>query len=150
MNTFNTTNDTLKSASQTITKINIARITNVRDTIALCIQDANENKHNFTSKKNAIAAYIKSIELDNNADNYFKRAVKIAKTILVDGYKFKIELLTVAQMEQLSAFNKNIVNALMDFEDDLYTDAVKSLIKSAKIEKGTKVFSRAKAKAQKA
>ena len=146
MATFKNMNTTFTKATNTITKIGEARQNTVKDVIKLCIEDAKANKHNFTSKKTAIASYIKETLGDAKADNYYKRSLKVAKSILVDGYKLKTELLTLAQMEQLTAFNKNVVNALMSLDEDEYIEAVKDVIKSAKVTKSTKVFSRAVAK----
>ncbi len=150
MNTFTTNHETFTKATTTLTKINVARLDTVRDTINLCINESKAHQNEFTSKKNAIAAYINNtLGKDIKVDNYFKRSLKIAKLILVDGYKIKLELLTLAQMEHLTSFNKNTVNALMTFDDDLYNDKVKSLIKTAKVVKSTKVFSKAAAKVAK-
>ena len=148
MNTFNNMNNTLNTATDTITKINVARIANVRDIITLCIEFSNEHKAEFSTKRNANAKFIEAILGDDSktANAYFKRSVVIAKHILVDGYKIKMELLTLAQMEQLTAFNKNKVNALMSLSGDDYVASVKGLIITAKVAKSTKVFSRATAK----
>ena len=140
-------NSTLINATETITLINTARIGNVRDIVNGAINEGKEGRNEFTSKKNAIAKYIEN-ELGKSAkvDNFTKRALKIAKLILVDGYKIKLELLTLAQMEQLTAFSKNNVKALMTLDDEIYVDAVKELIKTAKIAKNTNIFSKALAK----
>lgn len=149
MTTIQTSNKTLSTATDTITKINVARVDNVRTVINEVIAGAKDNGAQFTSKKNAVAAYVKVLLEDDKADKYFVRAVKVAKTVLVDGYKFKVELLTLAQLEQLSAFNKNLVNQLMAHDEEIYVDACKALINTAKVAKASKVFSRATAKAVK-
>lgn len=69
-----------------------------------------------------------------------KRVLKISHK-LINGYKIKKELLTIAQIEQVLTFPKSIVNDYISFEDEDYLDEIKDLIKSAKVEKTTKVFS---------
>jgi len=152
MKKFTTINNTLNKASDTITKINVARLEGVRDIINGAIDYSKQHADSFTSKKGAKAHFLNTVLGDDasKADKYFKRAVGIAYAIEVDGYKLKIELLSVAQMEQVTAFNKNIVNALMALEGDEYIDAVKALINTAKVVKGAKVFNRTKAKQYKA
>lgn len=152
MKTFENINKTLTNATSTVTKIGEARQSNVKDAINAVVAFGTkaENKLKFNGKKNAKAEYIKQVLGDATADNYFKRAIGVAHSIEVEGYRVKVELLTLAQMEQLTAFNKNLVNGLMKHEGDIYVDAVKALIKTAKVTKSTKVFSKATAKAVKA
>ncbi len=142
---INTNNETLANMSDNINKAKTIRANTVQSIIRDTLDYATDHKEIFSTKKNAISVFIKR-ELSADVDNYTKRALKVAKFILVDGYKIKRELLTIAQMEQLLTFNKNVINSLMSVEDDeLYIDAVKVLIKSAKVEKTTKVFSAKKA-----
>lgn len=78
-----------------------------------------------------------------------KRVLKIAHK-LINGYKVKKELLSVAQIEQIVQFDKVHVNKLMKIKDDAsYVDAVADLIKSARVERKTNVFSAKKARAHK-
>jgi len=143
--TINTNNETLANMSSNITKAQDIRKNTVQSIIRDTIEYANDHKDLFSSKKNAIAVFIKT-HLNADVDAYTKRALKVSKLILVDGYKVKRELLSLAQMEQLLTFNKNSVNQLMAHDGELYTDEVKALIKTAKIEKSTKVFSAGLAK----
>ena len=145
MNSINTNNETLNNMTENIKKAQDIRTNTVQSIIRDTLDYATTHKDVFSTKKNAIAVYIKQNLASGEVDNYTKRALKVAKLVLVDGYKIKRELLTIAQMEQLLSFNKNIVNSMMSINDDEYVDAVKELIKSAKIEKTTKVFSAKKA-----
>ena len=145
MNSINTNNETLNNMTENIKKAQDIRTNTVQSIIRDTLDYATTHKDVFSTKKNAIAVYIKQNLASGEVDNYTKRALKVAKLVLVDGYKIKRELLTIAQMEQLLSFNKNIVNSMMTINDDEYVDAVKELIKSAKIEKTTKVFSAKKA-----
>ena len=147
MNTLNinTNNETLANMSDNINKAKVIRANTVQSIIRDTLDYANDHKEVFSTKKNAISTFIKNNLQGGEVDNYTKRALKVAKFILVDGFKIKRELLTIAQMEQLLTFNKNTVNQLMSLEDELYIIEVKELIKSAKIEKTTKVFSAKKA-----
>ncbi len=151
--TLNTLNEKLTSQATQITNAQTNRVSTVREVINLAIEygSRDENKLTFGSKKNAIASYTKIVLSDDvKANSYFTRSLKIAKLILVDGYKAKLELLTIAQLEQLLSFNKNLVNKLMTIEDDEeYIEDVKALIKSAKVSKSTKVFSKSMAKSTK-
>ncbi len=147
--TLNTLNTKFTAQAQEILTAQTNRVTTIRETINLCIEYGNreDNKLTFGSKKNAISSYTKTVLTDDvKANTYFTRSLKIAKLHLVDGYKAKFELLTIAQFEQLFSFNKNKVSELMSYEDDLYIDEVKALIKSAKVAKSTKIFSKATAK----
>jgi len=143
--TINTNNETLANMTDNITKAQTIRANTVQSIIRDTLDYANDHKEVFSTKKNAISVFIKQ-HLNSNVDTYTKRALKVAKLILIDGYKVKRELLTLAQIENLLTFNKNTVNKLMQFDGDMYIDEVKELIKSAKIEKTTKVFSAKKAK----
>ena len=145
MNSINTNNETLNNMTENIKKAQDIRTNTVQSIIRDTLDYATTHKDVFSTKKNAIAVYIKQNLASGEVDNYTKRALKVAKLVLVDGYKIKRELLTIAQMEQLLSFNRNIVNSMMTINDDEYVDAVKELIKSAKIEKTTKVFSAKKA-----
>jgi len=130
--------------SDNIKKAKTIRANTVQSIIRDTLDYASDHKDIFSTKKNAISTFIKQY-INSDVDNYTKRALKIAKFILVDGYKIKKELLSLAQMEQLLTFNKNTVNKLMTLDDEIYILEVKELIKSAKIEKTTKVFSAKKA-----
>lgn len=140
-------NQTLVNMTENIAKAKAIRITSVNDVIKATIEFSRENSEVFSSKKNAISVFLKSVYGDKQVDTYTKRAVKVAKAILMDGYKLRREFLTLAQMEHLTAFTKETVNGIFEeFDDEGYIIAVKDLINDAKIIKQTKVFSVAKAK----
>lgn len=85
----------------------------VNDIIKLIINEA--KGHTFTNKRVAQKWIIEELLSDDNKnlDNYSKRALKVSKAILVDGYKIKKEALTIAQAEQLIKCPKAVVNKLM-------------------------------------
>lgn len=140
-------NQTLVNMTENIAKAKTIRVTSVNEVINATIEFSRENSEVFSSKKNAISVFLKSVYGDKVVDVYTKRAVKVAKAILVDGYKLRREFLTLAQMEHLCAFTKATVNGIFEeFDDEEYILAVKDLINDAKIVKQTKVFSVAKAK----
>lgn len=140
-------NQTLVNMSENIAKAKAIRVTSVNEVIKATIEFSRENSEIFSSKKNAISVFLKSVYGDKAVDVYTKRAVKIAKAILIDGYKLRREFLTLAQMEHLIAFTKATVNGIFEeFDDEEYILAVKDLINDAKIVKQTKVFSVTKAK----
>jgi len=134
---INTNNETLANMSDNINKAKVIRANTVQSIIRDTLDYANDHKDVFSTKKNAISVFIKQY-LNSDVDNYTKRALKVAKFILVDGYKVKRELLTIAQMEQLLTFNKNTINKLMSLDDESYITECKELIKSAKVEKKNK------------
>ena len=151
METINKTltkaNSDLVKATELVKTINVKRTKAVNDIITATIEYASTHKDVFSTKKTAVKIFLSDMLEDKAADNMTKRAVRIAKTILVDGYSIKYNLLSLAQMEQLTKFSKSSVKKLFVIkEDDEYIDAVKELIKSAKVEKTTKVFSARKAK----
>ena len=137
-------NTVLQNMTANIKKAQKLRV----DTVNALITDVliEGKKHDtFTSRKAANKYVVQNLLEDVKTDAYTKRAVVIAGKIIVDGYKAKRELLTFAQLEQLLKFKVERVNALMTLEDDDYINAVKELIKSAKVERKVKVFSAKKA-----
>jgi len=147
-------NTEIKKANETLVKmtnnqalVKATRIDALNVVITECIKFGKENSTVFTDgKKGAVQSFINNTLKDGAVDNYTKRAIKVAKFIVIDGYKVKRELLTLAQIEQLICFNKAQVNGLMTYEGDEYILEAKELIDTAKITKTTKVFSPKKAK----
>lgn len=146
-NKITTANETLVKMTNNQKLVKATRIEALNVVISECISFAKENSTVFTDgKKGAVKAFINNTLKDKAVDAYTKRAIKVAKFIVVDGYKIKKELLSLAQIEQLICFNKAQVNGLMKLEGDEYIAEVKELINTAKIEKTTKIFSAKKAK----
>lgn len=141
--TITTANETLVKARENATKVITKRNSAVQTIVTQIIADSKAYK-NTLSSKNAVAEAVKDLEL-TEVDAHTKRALKVAKAILVDGKKIKKELLTLSQMEQLLCFNIAQVNELMDYEDEEYVDMVKDLIDTAKVERIVRVFSKSKA-----
>lgn len=145
------TNETITKANEDLTKARanaklvISKRNNAVQTIITQIIEDSKAYKDTLSGKNAVAQTIKDLELVD-VDAHTKRALNVAKAILVDGKKIKKELLTLSQMEQLLCFNQAQINALMNIDDAEYLDAVKDLINTAKVEKTVKVFSKTKAK----
>ncbi len=127
----------------------VQRQSNVRDIINLISNLYNENKALFPSKKTGKSILINQLLGNTNltkdekieVDSYTRRALNVAYKIEIEGYKVKSELLSIAQMEQITQFSKNTCNKLMT--SDTYLEDVKSTIKTAKKESTTKVFSKA-------
>lgn len=145
-NTILKTNESNLKMTNNAKALKEIRVANVNEAISFIIENYKES--DFTNKKNFVAYFMKNnlnIAKDVAIDNYTKRAVKVAAKIIVGNYKIKKEVLSLAQMEQLICFDNSIVNKLMKSED--YIMEAKELIKLAKIEKTTKVFSKAKAAA---
>jgi len=131
-----------------VNNVKAIRIANVNEAISFIMD--NYKASDFTNKKNFVAYFMKNnleIAKDVKIDTYTKRAIKVASQIICGNYKMKKELLSLAQMEQLLAFDNALVNNLMNSED--YVISAKELINSAKVTKTTKVFSAKKAKAVK-
>lgn len=144
MKTLIETNETLSKMTANIKLAKGLRAEAVKVAINSTLEFCKENRTVFSNKKNAINVFIKTVLTDKNVDTYTKRAIKVAKCILSDGYKMRKELLTLVQMEQLCSFKVNIINELMQEDEADYIDAVKELINSAK--KETKTFSKTKAR----
>ena len=123
-------NQTLVNMTENIAKAKAIRVTSVNDVIKATIEFSRENSEVFSSKKNAISVFLKTVYGDKNVDTYTKRATKVAKAILVDGYKLRKEFLTLAQMEHLCSFTKATVNGIFEeFDDEEYVLAGKRLNK---------------------
>jgi len=147
MENFIKANEGLIKASINASLVKRVRASNVNEAINAVIDYYKQDGTIFSSKKNCISVFIKSVLNDKAVDKYTKRAVTVAKTILVDGYKFRREFLTLSQMEQLSKFDSKRVNELMSEEDEEeYILSVKALINEAKVIRQTKVFSASVAK----
>ena len=129
---INTLNSKLVDMTSNINKAKEIRVSTVRTVVSDIISYATEHKDLFVNKKTAIALFIKQNIESGEVDNYTKRALKVAKLHLVDNYKVKFDLLTLAQTEKVMTFNKNTINALMKLEDDEYIIACKELIKLAR------------------
>ena len=140
-------NETLTKMTANIKLAQDKRYERVQAVINETLSFYKANKEVFSTKKNAVSVFLKTVYADKAIDAYTKRAVKIAKAVLIDGYKIRKEVLSLAQMEQLTKFGIRTVNDLMAIDnDDEYCEAVKALIKCAKVEKVTRVFSASKAK----
>ena len=139
-------NQNFTKATINAKKVNEVRLENVNEAINFIMD--NYKSSDFTNKKNFVSYFINNtLNIDSKEtqiDAYTKRVIKVAKALICDGYKIKKELLTIAQMENLIAFNSQKVNNLMKADD--YLMAVKELKETAKVEKKVKIFSKAKAK----
>ena len=74
---------------------------------------------------------VKAVELfgESDLDSHSRRALKIAKSLIVDGYKIRFDDISIAQSEKLIRLNKAEVNALYEKYEGLeYSEEVKSLI----------------------
>ena len=115
-------NITLNKMSANKRLVDTTRATVVNEIIALIISEAKE--HSFKNKRVAQKWIIVELLSDDNKnlDNYTKRALKVAKALLVDGYKIKKEALTTAQAENLIKSSKAIVNNLMKLDSEIIDD----------------------------
>ena len=77
--------------------------------------------------------------LGYKVSNDTKRILRIAHK-LIQGYKVKKELLTIAQIENTLYFSKSKVNSLMTLDGKEYIDAIRGLISEAKVEITSKIF----------
>ena len=145
MNTITTLNTKLTKATKSLEALNVTRAEMVQAVITEVLNYSKSDEI-FTNRKTAMKHFIKTELTSKTVDAYTKRALKVASAILVDGYKVKRELLTLAQIEMLLKFSKNSINALMKLEEDDYIIGVKELIKSANIIKEASAFSASVAK----
>jgi len=153
METLHNINTNIANSSHTIKTERDNRNVLVATLIDTMVSKSKEYKevYNLSNKK----AYEIAFELEDTKqlDTYTKRAFKVAKAIIKDGYKINYKLLSLSQCEHLTKFNKNLVNKLIveirdlgedatqDAKNELYIELVKELINTAKITKTTKVFS---------
>ena len=108
--------------------VDSTRATIVNEIITLIIEES--KGHEFTNKRVAQKWIIEELLSDDNKnlDTYTKRAIKLAKAILVEGYKVKKELLTLAQAENVCKEEKATVNGLMNYDEEEYVEEVKEVI----------------------
>ena len=108
--------------------VDSTRATIVNEIITLIIEES--KGHEFANKRVAQKWIIEELLSDDNKnlDTYTKRAIKLAKAILVEGYKVKKELLTLAQAENVCKEEKATVNGLMELDGDEYIEDVKECI----------------------
>ena len=137
-------NTTLTNCTENQIKVNTLRATTVQAVIDSTLEFSKDNKDTFANKKQAMKYYVSVVGED--VDAYTKRALRVANAILIDGYKFKRELITLNQIEKLMSFDKSIVNGLMSYEGEDYITVCKDLIKSAYVAKESKTFSARTAK----
>ena len=118
MKTLHELNITLNKMTTNKSLVDTTRATIVNEIIALIINEA--KGHSFTNKRVAQKWIIEELLSDDNKnlDNYTKRALKVSKAILVDGYKIKKEALTIAQAENLVKCDKTMVNKLMKLDSE--------------------------------
>lgn len=145
MKTLAELNITLNKMTSNKALIDTTRANIVNDIIVLVIDEA--KGHSFTNKRVAQKWIIEELLSDDNKnlDNYAKRALKIARAILVDGYKIKKEALTIAQAEALIKCDKAVVNSLMVKEDEEYTEEAKIVIAESEEVKALKALKELKA-----
>ncbi len=146
-----TQNETLAKQTRGVASIAKTRNETVKTMITEVLDYAKTNKEVFTkqTKKSIMTTFINNqgFKTSKELDNYTLRALRIAKVILVDGYSVKYEVLTLSEVEKLTKFSKSSVKKLFAISDDTeYVLKVKALIKTARIEKTTKVFSPSAAK----
>ena len=147
-----THNDTLAKQTRGITSIKTVRNNTVKTIIKEILAYAKDNKDVFAkqSKKSIMTTFINNqgFKTAKELDAYTLRGLKIAKLILVDGYSVNYEILTLSELEKLCKFSKSKVKAYFtEFTDATqYVIEEKLLIKDARVEKKTKVFSPTKAK----
>ena len=147
MKTLIEANKNLNKATAVITTAKLNRATAVNDTMDAIFDIYNDKKELFANRRTAMRLIIQELLNVKTIDPYTKRAIKVARIVLVEGYKMKKELLSLAQLEALSCFDKTVVNKLMKTEDDEdYVEACKELIKTAYVEATAKTFSKATAK----
>lgn len=133
--------------------VDSTRATIVNDIIALIIEEAKEGHYTFTNKRMAQKWIIVQLldDENKNLDAYTKRAIGVAKKLLVDGYQIKKEALTLAQAENLLKADKKHVNGLMkhdaeDADEDgetEYSREAKALIKATQTTEALKAIEKA-------
>ena len=130
METIKAINTKLVAMTANANKIKDVRSTLVNDIIALVINEAKNEHVNFANKRLAQKWIIIQLLNDEKLeqDTFTKRALALAKKVLVDGYVIKKELLALSVAESLCNASKGNVNALLELDDDDYCESVKTLI----------------------
>jgi hypothetical protein len=132
MTTLINKNETLNKIADVLIQAKNDRATIINEVIAVVIEESKNFKDGFATKKLAQKWIIENM-LDgakaNEVNNYTKRALYVAKALLVDGYKIKKEWLSIAQAEKAVRCDKGAVNSFMTFDNEEdYVDNIKGEI----------------------
>lgn len=127
-------NETLNKITNVLAKAKDDRASIVNEVITLIIEEGKNQAEYFTTKKQAQKYIIEYMLEDINKDEvngYTKRALYVAKAILIDGVKIKKEFLSLAQAEKLVRCDKALVNRAMSIEsEEDYIYEAKTIIKA--------------------
>jgi hypothetical protein len=144
---LNALNDKLLTMTANAQKIKDVRATVINEIIALIISEAKASHISFANKRLAQKWVLTKLLADEkiNSDPFTKRAVTLAKKLLVDGYVIRKELLTLSQAENLCSVQKSTVNSLMDIdvkedEGEEYLSEVKEVITNYKHDRANKLI----------
>ena len=145
MTTITTQNERLNKIANVLNKAKSDRADIINDVITVVINEAKDYKEMFSTKRLAQKWIVENMLEDakaNDVNNYIKRALYVAKAILVDGYIIKKEWLTIAQAEKLVRCDKAQVKKAMKYNDEeTYCEECKSIIKTREIEKAFETLS---------
>lgn len=138
MTTLTTQNETLNKIANVLAKAKDDRASIINDVIAIVIAESKDFKSQFKTKRLAQKWIVENMlenAKSNEVNNYIKRALYVAKAVLVEGYIIRKEWLTIAQAEKLVRCDKNAVNKAMSYDDEeVYTDETKDIIKNREID----------------
>jgi len=137
-------NETLNKIGAVLVKAKDDRATIINEVIDVIIAEAKNHTEHFTTKRKAQKFVIEYMLEGMNRDDvntYTKRALYVAKAILVDGYTIKKESLTLAQAENAVKCEKSRVNkAMKTTDEDDYIATIKALIKLREIDSAMKTI----------
>lgn len=138
-------NETLNKIANVLTKAKDDRATIINDVISLVIAEAKDHKELFATKKLAQKWIVENMLNDakaNEVNAYIKRALYVAKAILIDGYKIKKEWLSIAQAEKAVRCDKGAINSFMvHTTEESYIESVKGEIKDRETQKALEYLS---------
>lgn len=134
MTTLINKNETLNKITAVLTKAKDDRASIVNEVIALIIEEGKNHVEYFETKRKAqkyVIEYMLEGMNNDEVNGYTKRALYVAKAVLIDGMTIKKEFLSLAQAEKLVRCEKALVNKLMKIEtEEEYIEEAKIIIKA--------------------
>lgn len=108
---------------------------NVMELVAL--KKAELSGYKFSNNKALLQSVFNLLNIDsktNKLDNQIKQAIVVQSRIMIDGYKFKKELLSISKMvEMVSRLSKEEINELFNSDIETYNESISEKLNSKKV-----------------
>lgn len=137
-NTLLDLNSKVVSNKQTVKQLqadNKVIFNNVMELVAL--KKAELSGYKFSNNKALLQSVFNLLDIDskvNKLDTQIKQAIIIQSRIMIDGYKFKKELLSISKMiEMISRLSKEEINELFNVDIETYNESISQKLNSKKV-----------------